>query len=166
MRHIARLAIRRPVPILIFWVGAFLVALLFAGKARDNLHETQLQIPGTAADRAAKLSEQQFGGSIAMAILLKAPDGHERDARSAGRAERLVRRLERIPDVDVLSPFAIGGDRAPARAARPGAADAAGAQARRGDLRRDAPGGGARARRRAGRRSRPRCPAARRSCGR
>ena len=56
MRHIARLAVRHPVPILIFWIGAFLVALAFAGKARDNLHETQLQIPGTDADRAAKLS--------------------------------------------------------------------------------------------------------------
>ena len=78
MRHIARLAIRRPVPILIFWVGAFLVALLFVGKARDNLHETQLEIPGTAAARAAELSERQFGGSIAMAILLEAPEGRAR----------------------------------------------------------------------------------------
>ena len=109
MRHIARLAIRRPVPILIFWIGAFLVALLFVGKARDNLHETQLQIPGTAADRAAKLSERQFGGSIAMAILLQAPEGRADLIRKEG--PRIVRRLERIPDVDVLSPFAVGGDR-------------------------------------------------------
>ena len=86
MRHIARLAIRRPVPILIFWVGAFLVALLFVGNARDNLHETQLEIPGTAAARAAKLSEQQFGGSIAMAILLEAPPRDEPTC-SAARAE-------------------------------------------------------------------------------
>ena len=103
MRHIARLAIRRPVPILIFWMGAFLVALFLAGNARDNLHETQLQIPGTAADRAAKLSERQFGGTISMAILLKAPPGRERALEREGAA--LVRRLERIPDVDVLSPF-------------------------------------------------------------
>ena len=68
MRHIARFAIRRPVPILIFWVGAFVIALFLAGNARDNLHETQLQIPGTDADRAAKLSERQFGGTISMAI--------------------------------------------------------------------------------------------------
>jgi RND superfamily putative drug exporter len=109
MRHIARLALRRPVPILIFWIGAFVVALPFVDKARDNLHETQLQIPGTAADRAAKLSERQFGGSIAMAILLEAPAGREHLVRREGT--RLVRRLERIPDVDVLSPFAVGGDR-------------------------------------------------------
>ncbi len=108
MRLIARLAIRRPVPILIFWVGAFVVALFLAGNARDNLHETQLQIPGTEADRAAKLSEQQFGGTISMAILLKAPPSQERALEREARA--LVRRLERIPDVTVLSPFAIGGD--------------------------------------------------------
>ena len=109
MRHIARLAIRRPVPILIFWIGAFLVALLFVGKARDNLHETQLEIPGTAAARAADLSERQFGGSLAMAILLKAPEGQTRALEREG--PRIVRRLDRIPDVDVLSPFAVGGDR-------------------------------------------------------
>src|SRR6185503_3167993 len=109
MRHIARFAIRRPVPILIFWVGVFVVALFLAGNARDNLHETQLQIPGTAADRAAKLSEQQFGGTISMAILLKAPPSQERALEREGRL--LVQRLERIPAVDVLSPFAIGGDR-------------------------------------------------------
>jgi RND superfamily putative drug exporter len=108
MRHIARLAIRRPVPILIFWIGAFLVALLFVGKARDNLHETQLEIPGTASERASTLSERQFGGSIAMAILLEAPEGRADLVRREGT--KLVRRLERIPDVDVLSPFAIGGD--------------------------------------------------------
>jgi RND superfamily putative drug exporter len=109
MRHIARLAIRRPVPILVFWVGAFIVALLFVGKARDNLHETQLEIPGTAAARAADLSERQFGGSIAMAILLEAPAGRADLVRQEG--PKVVRRLERIPDVDVLSPFAVGGDR-------------------------------------------------------
>jgi len=108
MRQIARLAIRRPVPILIFWIGAFVVALFFASSARDNLHETQLQIPGTDADRAAKLSERQFGGTISMAVLLKAPASEERALEREARA--LVRRLERIPDVTVLSPFAIGGD--------------------------------------------------------
>ena len=90
MRLIARFAIRRPVPILIFWVGVFVVALFFAGNARDNLHETNLQIPGTDADRAAKLTEQQFGGTISMAILLKAPPAQERllerEGRAAGRS--------------------------------------------------------------------------------
>ena len=114
MRHIARFAIRRPVPILVFWIGAFVVALFLAGNARDNLHETQLQIPGTDSDRAAKLSEREFGGTISMAVLLKAPASQERKLEREARL--LVRRLERIPDVTVLSPFAIGGD---ARLAEP-----------------------------------------------
>ena len=91
MRHIARLAIRRPVPILIFWIGAFVVALFLAGNARDNLHETQLQIPGTEADRAAKLSEQQFGGTISMAVLLKARPSQERALEASGAARLLSR---------------------------------------------------------------------------
>ena len=110
MNSIARFAIRRPVPILIVWVGIFVVALFFAGKARDNLHETNLQVPGTDSHRAAELTERQFGSQISLAVLLKAPDGDQRQLRA--EAERLIRRLERIEGVQVLSPYAIGGDRA------------------------------------------------------
>jgi RND superfamily putative drug exporter len=98
------------VPILLVWVGIFVVALFFAGKARDNLHETNLQIPGTDSYRAAKLTRQQFGSEISLAVLLKAPTGGQRRVRA--EAERLITRLERIDAVQVLSPYAIGGDRA------------------------------------------------------
>ena len=64
MSSIARFAIRRPVPILIVWIGIFVVALFFASKARDNLHETNLQIPGTDSYRAAKLTQAQFGSEM------------------------------------------------------------------------------------------------------
>src|SRR3954452_3760262 len=107
MRLLARFATRNPVPILLVWVGAFLVSLALAGNARDNLHETNLQIPGTNADRAAKLTQDRFGGSISLAVLLKAPPGSERLLEREG--PRLADRLERIPGVQVLSPFAIGG---------------------------------------------------------
>ena len=60
-------------PILLVWVGIFVVALFFAGKARDNLHETNLQIPGTDSYRAAKLTQREFGSEIGLAILMKAP---------------------------------------------------------------------------------------------
>ena len=97
-------------PILIVWVGIFVVALFFASKARDNLHETNLQIPGTDSYRAAKLTQAQFGSEISLAVLLKAPPGDQRAVRA--EAERLITRLERIDGVQVLSPYAIGGDRA------------------------------------------------------
>jgi len=109
LRSIARFAIRRPVPILLVWVGIFVVSLFLAHNARDNLHETNLQIPGTASARAAKLTKQQFGSSIGLAVLLKGPPGQE--ARLRTEAEALVTRLEAIKGVQVLSPFAIGGDR-------------------------------------------------------
>lgn len=108
MRSIARFAIRRSVPILLVWVGIFVVALFFAGKARDNLHETNLQIPGTDSYRAAKLTQREFGSQIGLAILLKAPPSQTRALRT--QAEQLIARLERIDGVQVLSPFAIGGD--------------------------------------------------------
>jgi putative drug exporter of the RND superfamily len=96
------------VPILLVWVGIFVVALFFAGKARDNLHETNLQIPGTDSYRAAKLTQREFGSQIGLAILLKAPPSETRALRT--QAEQLIARLERIDGVQVLSPFAIGGD--------------------------------------------------------
>jgi uncharacterized membrane protein YdfJ with MMPL/SSD domain len=71
LTSIARFAIRRSVPILLVWIGIFVVALFFAGKARDNLHETNLQIPGTDSYRAAKLTQSQFGSEISLAVLLK-----------------------------------------------------------------------------------------------
>src|SRR3954453_21839580 len=104
MRLLARLATRRPVPILIIWVGAFFVSLALAGNARDNLHETNLQIPGTDADRAAKLTQDRFGGTISLAVLLKVPPGQERLLAREG--PRIAQQLERIPGVQVLSPFA------------------------------------------------------------
>jgi RND superfamily putative drug exporter len=110
LNSIARFAIRRPVPILLVWVGIFVVALFFAGRARDNLHETNLQVPGTDSHRAAELTERQFGSQISLAVLLKGLTGDQRQVRA--EAERLISRLERIEGVQVLSPYAIGGDRA------------------------------------------------------
>jgi RND superfamily putative drug exporter len=92
--------------VLLVWAIAFVVALFFANRARDNLHETDLQIPGTTSERAAKLTERQFGGTIAMAVLLEGPP-----AEVERRGPELVQRLERIDGVDVLSPWAIGGAR-------------------------------------------------------
>ena len=109
MRLLARFATRNPVPILVVWIGVFLASLALAGNARDDLHETNLQIPGTEADRAAKITEDRFGGSLSLAVLLKAPPGQERLLAREG--PRLADRLERIEGVQVLSPVAIGGAR-------------------------------------------------------
>jgi putative drug exporter of the RND superfamily len=109
LKSIARFAIRQRVPILAVWLAAFLVALFLAGNARDNLHETNLQIPGTVSDRAAKLTQEQFGATISLAILLKGPPGQV--AALESETAKLVMRLERLEGVEVLSPFTVGADR-------------------------------------------------------
>jgi putative drug exporter of the RND superfamily len=106
MRQLARFAVRRPGPVLLLWAVAFVIALFLASSARNNLHETNLQIPGTESARAAKLTRQEFGGTISMAILLKGPP-----ALVEERGPQIVQELERIDGVQVLSPWAIGGAR-------------------------------------------------------
>ncbi len=106
MRWLARLAARRPGPILLLWAVLFVIALLAAPSARRHLHATDLQIPGTPSARAAELTREQFGGTPAMAILLKGPP-----ALLEQQGPDIVRALERIDGVDVLSPWAIGGAR-------------------------------------------------------
>lgn len=106
MRWLGRFAARRPGPVLLVWAVLFVLALLAAPSARENLHATDLQIPGTPSARAAELTREQFGGTVAMAILLKgSPDLVEQHGPD------IVRALERIDRVDVLSPWAPGGAR-------------------------------------------------------
>jgi putative drug exporter of the RND superfamily len=94
------------VPVLVVWALAFVVAVLSTSFARDQIHETDLQIPGSDSSRAAQLTRQQFGSTLAMAVLLQGP------ARVVERTgPRIVRELERVEGVEVLSPWAQGGAR-------------------------------------------------------
>lgn len=111
MRFLARAALRRPgpIPILLTWAVVLAAALLLAPNAREQLHETDLQIPGTTSTRAAELTRERFGGTIAMAVLLKVPPA--RAAALEREGPRIVRALARIDGVQVLSPWAAGGAR-------------------------------------------------------
>jgi RND superfamily putative drug exporter len=106
MRWIARVATRHRWPVLGCWAVLFVVALAAGPSARRHLHQTNLQIPGTSAARAAALSDRQFGGPVAMAILLKGPP-----ALVERRGPQIVADLQRIRGVRVLSPWALGGSR-------------------------------------------------------
>jgi RND superfamily putative drug exporter len=106
MRSLARFACRRPVAILVVWAAIFVVALLVGANARSHLNTTDLQIPGTESARASALTTKAFGGTVAIAILLKGPP-----AVLEREGPRIVGELERIRGVDVLSPWASGGQR-------------------------------------------------------
>ena len=109
MSALARLAIRHPLPLLAFWLIAFGLSFAIGRSSSDSLHTADLQISGTPADRAIKLSNEEFGGTIAMAVLLRDTGGDTRRVDREG--PRIVRRLERIPGVRVLNPWGIGGTR-------------------------------------------------------
>lgn len=82
-----------------------LVASLIVGRGIGaDLHNSDLQIPGTGGSAAAALSESRFGNTVSMAVLLKGPP-RVLDRRGPG----LVRELEGIAGVQVLSPWAPGG---------------------------------------------------------
>lgn len=106
MRSLGRFASRRPWWFLGGWALVFVVALLTAAGARHQIHETDLQIPGTPSARAAQLTRSQFGSTIALAILLLG-----RQATVEARGPQVVGQLERIPDVEVLSPWDRDGRR-------------------------------------------------------
>jgi RND superfamily putative drug exporter len=106
VRRLGRFAARRPVWILSAWALVFVVALLTASNARHQIHETDLQIPGSDSARAAQLTRQEFGSTIALAVLLLGP-------RSTVEREGpiIVRQLGRIDGVEVLSPWDASGRR-------------------------------------------------------
>lgn len=106
MRWLGRFGARRPVAVLVVWAVVFVVALLTASNARDQIHETDLQIPGTDSSRAAQLTRQEFGSTLALAVLLTG-----RPAVVEREGPQIVRELQRVEGVEVFSPWAQGGRR-------------------------------------------------------
>lgn len=106
MRKLGRFAARRPIWVLGTWAVVFLVALLTASNAREQIHETDLRIPGSDSARAAELTEQQFGSTIALAVLLRGPQ-----ATVERQGPEIVRQLGQIDGVEVLSPWDARGRR-------------------------------------------------------
>jgi RND superfamily putative drug exporter len=88
------------------WAVVFVVALLTASSAREQIHETDLRIPGSDSARAAQLTDREFGSTIALAVLLI---GRQDTVDSTG--PQIVEQLDRIDGVEVLSPWDRNGRR-------------------------------------------------------
>jgi putative drug exporter of the RND superfamily len=106
VRKLGRFATRRPGWILGAWAVVFVLALLTASNAREQIHETDLRIPGSDSARAAELTESQFGSTIALAVLLVGP---QRVVEREG--PEIVEQLGQIDGVEVLSPWDARGRR-------------------------------------------------------
>ena len=106
MRAIARFTIRHARLTLAAWVLVLAAALALGASATDHIGQPSLRIPGSDSARASDVTNREFGGTISMAVLLQGPPKVvER------RGPRLVRELQSIDGVEVLSPWAIGGER-------------------------------------------------------
>jgi len=106
VRRLGRFAARRPIWVLGTWAVLFAIALATASNARDQIHETDLRIPGSDSARAAQLTEREFGSTIALAVLLQGPR-----ATVERQGPEIVRQLGRIDGVEVLSPWDASGRR-------------------------------------------------------
>ena len=106
MRAIARFTIRHARLTLGAWALVLVAALAFGASATDHIGQPSLRIPGSDSARAADLTNREFGGTISMAVLLEGPPKLVEQ-----RGPRLVRELQEIEGVEVLSPWAIGGER-------------------------------------------------------
>ena len=91
---------------LVAWLLVLVAAIAVGTTTRDHIREPSLAIPGSESDRADKLTRKEFGGTVSMAVLLKGPPKVVEQ-----RGPRVVRELQKVEDVQVLSPWAIGGSR-------------------------------------------------------
>ena len=106
MRAIARFTIRHARLTLVAWLLVLAAALAIGASATDHIGQPSLRIPGSDSARASDITNRQFGGTISMAVLLEGPPKVVEQ-----RGPRLVRELQDIEGVEVLSPWAIGGER-------------------------------------------------------
>lgn len=104
MNRIARLATARPRLVFGLWSGLAVLSLIAGRNAIQELHQTDLSVGGSGEARYQQLINREFGYRIAMAILIKGPPTAVEQA-----GPRLVKRLEGIEGVQVLSPWASGG---------------------------------------------------------
>ncbi|HEX6714927.1 MAG TPA: MMPL family transporter, partial [Thermoleophilaceae bacterium] len=79
-----------------------LLALLGAG-VESRLHRQDLVVPGTKSAKAAELAKKHFGDAQNLVVVLEGPQG-----RLEQQTKTLAERLDRLPHVDTVGPWAPG----------------------------------------------------------
>jgi RND superfamily putative drug exporter len=96
-------AVARPKRVLAAWaVVVGLLALLGAG-VESRLHRQDLVVPGTKSAAAAELAKRHFGDAQNLVVVLEGPS-----AQLAQQTKALAERLDRLPRVDTVGPWAPG----------------------------------------------------------
>jgi putative drug exporter of the RND superfamily len=100
MEALARLAVARPRAMIAAWLSVVGLLGLVGFGLEEHLHRSNLNIPGTDAQRADDLAKERFGDNVDLIVLLEGPRGAvDRQGRSVAAA------LERQPSVTVLGPW-------------------------------------------------------------
>jgi RND superfamily putative drug exporter len=101
---IAGLARRRARLVIGIWI-VVVAALAFIGRSLDHeLSIHPLYVDGTGSKRAHEIAVEEFGSDYAMVVMLRGPQ-----AQVEGQGKRLAARLETMPRMLVVTPWAGGG---------------------------------------------------------
>src|SRR5258707_11792664 len=99
-------SISHPKTVLASWAAvAGLLALLGLG-VEGRLHRTDLVVPGTPSAAASQLATKHFGDAQSLVVVVEGPEAQLKTQTSA-----LAARLDRLPHIDTIGPWAPGAGR-------------------------------------------------------
>jgi len=102
-----RAALARPKRVLAAW-GAVVGALAVLGLGVEGqLHRQDLVVPGTRSAAASDLARKHFGDSQSLVLMLEGPRGP-----LLAQTRQMTARLDRLPHVDAIGPWAPGAGKA------------------------------------------------------
>ncbi len=103
MLRLANFSVRRPRAALAIWMALAAVLIVIGTGVAGSFSPSKVVVPGSQASRAEQLSQQQFGASVLVPILLQGPQ-----AQLDRQGPTLVALLGKRPDTRVMSAWDAG----------------------------------------------------------
>jgi putative drug exporter of the RND superfamily len=103
MSRLAAAGVRRPRLVLGVWLAAIAVLSAVGLRVEEQLHRTDLFVPGTAAAHETTLAKRHFGTSYTLMVLLQ---GNAVELERTG--PRIAAAVDRVAGVAVLTPWMRG----------------------------------------------------------
>src|SRR5215210_1655896 len=98
-----RAAASRPKQVLAAWAVVTAALALLGATVESRLHRQDLVVPGTRSAEAAELAKKHFGDAQNLVVVLEGPQ-----ASLSQQTRTLATRLDRLPHVDTVGPWAPG----------------------------------------------------------
>jgi putative drug exporter of the RND superfamily len=104
MTRLGHLAVAQRRRTIVLWAAIVGILGLLGLGVEDDLHRTNVVVPGTGSAHAIKVTSDRFGERNTLIVVLRGPQ-RELD----GQGTLLAKKLEADPELTVLSPFRGGG---------------------------------------------------------